>query len=501
MIERLITFKHKPDVLDALASLSTDEVFTPPLVANRVLDLLPKDIWSDPSKRFLDPCTKSGVFLREIAKRLIVGLEEEFPNVDERHEYIFKNMIFGIAISRLTGLLSRRTLYYTKDARSDLSVVKFDSEQGNVYFEPASHAFDKNGKCSQCGKKNSASTDIDKDAYPFLHRPLKEIFDMNFNVIVGNPPYQLKSDGGTRDIPIYNHFVNYSKELSPEYVSMIIPSRWMTGGLGLGKFRKDMLSDERIKDLVDHHVSDQVFPDVNIMGGVCYFLWDSGYSGSCSVTHTSLNNSRPEPVERVLNEYDVFVRDYQSLSILKKVIESKQFRPMSEIMSVDKEFGWTSNFSDFHDKERKNDVPLYYNRNGKRSVGFINRKKVSKSPDLIDKWKVMVPQARGHSGAGPQQVIGFPFVTPSPSVCTQTYLFFYEADEESVQSIYSFVKTRFFRFLVSIRKITQHATRSTYNWVPQQDWSTLYTDEYLYRKYNLSEKEIEHIEANVHPME
>ena len=324
---------------------------------------------------------------------------------------------------------------------------------------------------------------------------------MNFDVIVGNPPYQLKSDGGTRYIPIYNHFVNYAKELSPEYVAMIIPSRWMTGGLGLKKFRSEMLSDQRIKNLVDHHVSDQVFPDVNIMGGVCYFLWDRGYSGSCSVTHSSFGNSKPKPVERVLNEYDVFVRDYQSLSILKKVIESKQFRPMSEIMSVDKEFGWTSNFSDFHDKERKNDVPLYYNRNGKRSVGFINRKKISKSLDLIDKWKVMVPKARGHSGAGAQQVIGSPFTVASPSVCTQTYLFFYVENKDLAESILTYTKTRFFRYLVSLRKKTQDATRSTYNWVPQQDWSTLYTDEYLYRKYNLREKEIEHIEANVLPME
>ena len=501
MIDSLITFKHKPDILDALASLSTDEVFTPPLVANRVLDLLPKKIWSDPTKRFLDPSAKSGVFLREIAKRLLFGLKEEIPDEQERREHIFRNMIYGIAVSRLTGLVSRRTLYYSKNASSDHSVVKFESEDGNVYFEKTFHSFDKNGKCSKCGKRSSNSAGTSTDASPFIHTPLKEIFDMDFNVIIGNPPYQLKSDGGTRDIPIYNHFVNYAKELSPDFIAMIIPSRWMTSGLGLRKFRKEMLSDDRIRNLVDHHLSDRVFPDVQIMGGVCYFLWDRGYSGSCSVTSSATGNINAEPVERILNEYDVFVRDFQSVSILKKVLSSENFRPMSDIMSVDKEFGWTSNFSDFHDKERKNDVPLYYNRNGKRCIGFINRKKVVKSIDLIDKWKVMVPKARGHSGTGSQQVIGNPFVAPSPSVCTQTYLFFYVSEEGTARSINSYIKTRFFRFLVSLRKITQDATRSTYNWVPQLDWDRTYTDEYLFKKFNLSLKEIEHIESNVLQME
>ena len=501
MIESLISYKHKPDILDALASLSSDEVFTPPLVANRVLDLLPSRIWTDPSKRFLDPCAKSGVFLREIAKRLLVGLKDELPDEQQRREHIFRNMVYGIATSKLTGLLSRRTLYYSKDASSEYSVVKFDSDQGNVYFEHCTHTFGKDKKCIHCGKKESYGTNNDNYAYPFLHKPFKEIFNMDFDVIVGNPPYQLKSDGGTRDIPIYNRFVDYAKEISPEFMTMIIPARWMASGLGLGRFRREMLSDNRIKNLVDHNNSGQLFPDVNIMGGVCYFLWDRGYSGSCSVTYSTSEQTAPRPVERILNEYDIFVRDHRSISILKKVQSERNFRPMSEIMSADKEFGWTSNFSAFHDKCRKNDVPLYHNRNGKRCVGYINRNKIDKSLNLIDKWKVMVPQARGPSGDGPQKVIGSPFVTPSPSVCTQTYLFFYIDDEEFAHSIYSYIKTRFFRFFVSLRKITQHATRSTYNWVPQQDWNTLYTDEQLYEKYNLDETEIELIEKSVLPME
>ena len=427
--------------------------------------------------------------------------EIELPDEQQRREHIFQNMVYGIATSKLTGLLSRRTLYYSKDASSEYSVVKFDSDQGNVYFEHCTHTFGKDKKCIHCGKKESYGTNNDNYAYPFLHKPFKEIFNMDFDVIVGNPPYQLKSDGGTRDIPIYNRFVDYAKEITPEFMTMIIPSRWMSGGLGLKKFRNDMLSDKRIKDLVDHSLSAQIFPDVDIMGGVCYFLWDRDYSGSCSVTYSSSEQQYPKPVERILNEYDVFVRDHKSISILKKIQSSYGFCPMTEIMSVDKEFGWTSNFSQFHNKKQKNDVPLYYNRNGKRSIGFVNRKKVFKSFELIDNWKVMIPKARGHSGAGAQQVIGTPFITPSPSVCTQTYLFFYVDRQETAESILTYVKTKFFRYLVSLRKITQDATRSTYNWVPQQDWNTLYTDEQLYEKYNLNEKEIELIEKSVLSME
>lgn len=501
MTESLIKFKRNPDILDALASLSSDEIFTPPIIANRVLELLPESIWKDPTKKFLDPCSKSGVFLREIVKRLLVGLEESIPDRLERREHIFRNMVYGIALSRLTGLVSRRTLYYSKDASSEHSVIKFDSDQGNIYYETAEHDFDKRGKCILCRKKQTNSSDDYNYAYPFLHRPIREIFDMDFDVVIGNPPYQLKSDGGTRDIPIYNRFVENSKALSPDYISMIIPSRWMASGLGLGKFRKEMLSDYRIRSLTDHQISDEVFPDVQIMGGVCYFLWDRGYSGSCSVTSSASGKEFTKPVERVLDEYDIFVRDHNAVSILKKVIESKNFAPMSDILSVDKEFGWTSNFSEFHTKPQKNDIPIFYNRNGKRNFGYINRKKVVKSVELVDKWKVMVPKARGSSGIGAQQVIGTPFISPSPSVCTQTYLFFYVESQEEAETIFSYIKTKFFRFLVSLRKITQDATRSTYSWVPQQDWTNIYSDEDLYQKYALSEEEIEYVDSKIRSME
>jgi len=168
---------------------------------------------------------------------------------------------------------------------------------------------------------------------------------------------------------------------------------------------------------------------------------------------------------------------------------------------VDKEFGWTSNFEGFHAKQKPNDVALHYGRSGKRLIGWINRDAVGKSPHLIDKWKVMVPQAYGERGTRPATVLGPSFIAGSPSVCTQTYLFFYVGSKKEANSLNSYLRTRFFRFLVSLRKITQHATRSTYTWVPQQAWDRTWTDEALYTKYNLTKADIAFIESMIRPMD
>lgn len=320
---------------------------------------------------------------------------------------------------------------------------------------------------------------------------------MRFDVIVGNPPYQMGSDGGTRDIPIYNKFVEQAKKLKPRYLSMIIPSRWMATGLGLSDFRKSMLEDRHIRKLVDYERMDVVFPGVDFEGGVCYFLWDRDHAGTCEVTTVSGEES-VGPVERDLGEYDVFVRDSRALKILKKVRDADE-PSITKILSADKEFGWTSNFDGHHAKEKPGDVTLYYSRGGKRLVGWISRKDVTKSSHLIDKWKVMTPSAYGERGARPAMVLGPNFIAESPSVCTQTYLFFYVSSKKEAESVQSYLNTRFCRFLVSLRKITQHASPATYTWVPQQKWDRVWTDEELYKKYNLSKDDIAFIEASIRP--
>jgi len=350
------------------------------------------------------------------------------------------------------------------------------------------------------------NVDLESYAYAFIHsenlsKTLNEMFgdEMQFDVIIGNPPYQLGSDGGTRDVPIYQKFVEQAKTLEPRFISMVIPARWMAGGLGLSQFRKSILTDKRLRSLTDYPVAKEVFPSVEIKGGVCYFLWERDHSGATSVV--SIRDGKfLGPHQRDLSEFDVFVRDNQAVKILRKILSHNE-ESITAILSADKEFGWTSNFEGFHSKETNGDIPLHYGRQGKRLVGYISRSEIKKSAQLIDKWKVMIPKAGSDGGQRlPDAVLGRPFVAGSPSVCTQTYLFFSLDSEEAATSVESYLKTRFFRFLVSLRKITQDATKSTYTWVPIQTWSHAWTDEELYSKYELGPKEIAFIESMIRPM-
>lgn len=497
---------YNPDVLSCLANLSNDEVFTPPELANQMLDMLPEELWSDPNATFLDPACKSGVFLREIAKRLIDGLEEQIPDLQERLDHIYKYQLFGIAITELTSLLSRRSLYCSKYPNSKYSVVAFDGPEGNVRFRSTEHDWYA-GRCRKCGasqKEYERDEALEQHAYEFIHldNP-EEVLNMKFDVVIGNPPYQLGSNdtrSTSRDRPIYNLFVEQAKKLMPRFLVMIIPSRWMASGLGLGQFRQIMLSDARIRKMVDYPVASEVFPGVEIKGGVCYFLWNRDSSGPCEVV-TIRDQSSSVPILRRLDEYDVFVRDSRALPILDKVL-GRHERSIVEILSADKEFGWTSNFDEFQKTRIPNGVPLFYNRSGKRLQGWIARSKVIKSANLIDAWKVMVPSAGSDGGQRiPDAVIGRPFVAPSPSVCTQTYLFFSVSNEREANSLQSYISTKFVRYLISLRKITQHATRSTYGWVPIQSWDRLWTDKELYEKYGLDKDEQELIEYMIKPMD
>lgn len=517
-IEKGFTLRGRnPDVLTCIANLSNDEVFTPPEFANRMLDNVAAtwaadhdgaDIWTDRAVKFLDPCTKSGVFLREITKRLILGLESQIPNLQERVDHILTRQVFGIGTTQLTSLMARRSVYCSKFANGEHSVTRrFNNEVGNIWFERTEHTWSTQDKCKFCGASKATldrGEDRESHAYTFIHTDniktrIAELFggDMQFDVIIGNPPYQLASDGGTRDIPIYQHFVQQAKNLEPRYLAMVIPSRWMATGLGLKDFRVSMLSDRRIRSICDFERMDQVFPGVDFEGGACFFLWDRDHAGHCAITTVS-GDEEIGPVERALDEFDILVRDSRSLSILKKVIEKEEPSIIS-ILSSDKEFGWTSNFKGFRDDPRPEDVALHYNRSGKRLVGWIAREHITKSSHLIDTWKVMVPAAYGERGARPAKILGPSFITSSPSVCTQTYLFFSVQSELEAESIQSYMKTRFFRFLVSLRKITQHATRATYTWVPMQNWDQVWTDEVLYRKYGITEGEVEFIKSAIRP--
>jgi site-specific DNA-methyltransferase (adenine-specific) len=509
---------RNPDVLTCIANLSNDEVFTPPDLANRMLDTLTEawaadnggaNIWTDKTVRFLDPCTKSGVFLRELTSRLTKGLAEKIPDLQERVNHILSKQVFGIGITNLTSLLARRSLYCSKHAKGKYSIADgFANDAGNIWFERLEHIW-AGTKCTYCGAPRTIfdrEEGLETHAYAFIHTGdikawIAESFggQMQFDVIIGNPPYQMTGGaGGSSDSSIYHLFIEQAMRLQPRYLSMVIPSRWLAGGRGLDDFRQAMLGDGRMRELVDYPASYDVFPGVEIKAGVCYFLWDAAHEGDCMVT-TIRGDEILGPIPRKLGEYDVFVRDARAVSILHKVLGRSE-PSVNTILTRDTAFGLASNFEGFHATERSGDVPLYYIRRMKRAVGYIGRKAVIKSAHLIDTWKVLVPEAFNGGDGLPHQIVGKPLIAPSPSVCTQSFLFFYVGSRKAAKSLQSYYTTRFFRFLVAQRKITQHALHSTYAWVPVQEWNRTWTDTDLYEKYGITRKEQTYIETQVRAM-
>jgi len=332
---------RNPDVLTCIANLSNDEVFTPPEFANRMLDTLAEawaashdgaNLWADKTVRFLDPCAKSGVFLREITSRLNKGLADEMPNLEARVNHILTQQVFGIGITHLTSLLARRSVYCSKHANGEHSIAQsFTSDAGNIWFERTEHTW-ANGKCAFCGASQSAldrGEGLETHAYAFIHTNeiktrVAELLgdDMQFDVIIGNPPYQLNDGGyGTSAAPIYQLFVEQAKRLEPRYLSLVIPSRWFAGGKGLDEFREAMLADNRVRSIDDYLSAADVFPGVGLKGGVCYFLWDRDHPGLCSVS-TYFKDWPVSTTTRPLMEEgaDVFIRFNEGLSILKKVV-------------------------------------------------------------------------------------------------------------------------------------------------------------------------------------
>lgn len=350
---------RNPDVLTCIANLSNDEVFTPPEFANRMLDTLTAawaaahdgaNVWADKSVKFLDPCTKSGVFLREITRRLTDGLAHEIPNLEARVAHILTKQVFGIGITQITSLLARRSVYCSKHAKGAHSIATgFASDDGNIWFKRIKHIWE-NEKCSFCGAPK-ATFDRGKDrethAYAFIHTDdiktrVAELFgeDMQFDVIIGNPPYQLNDGGyGTSAAPIYQLFVEQAKALSPRYLSMVIPARWFAGGKGLDEFRESMLADDRLRSIDDYLSAADVFPGVGLKGGVCYFLWNRDHPGVCDVS-THFKDWPVSTASRALLEQgaDVFIRFNEGLSILKKVVSLETGQTESLLLPEIKRF-------------------------------------------------------------------------------------------------------------------------------------------------------------------
>jgi site-specific DNA-methyltransferase (adenine-specific) len=503
---------YSPDILNCLANLSSDEVFTSPELANRMLDLLPPELFRSTKTRFLDPCSKSGVFLREIAKRLLAGLEEQIPDLQQRIDHIMTKQVFGIACTDLTAEMSCRTLYCTKQANGEYSVcTAFGDSQGNLRYMRCQHTWE-NGKCKHCGA-NRAQYDrvetIETYAYPFIHKSIQEILkkDMQFDVIIGNPPYQISDGGGMQTesssgsaIPLYHKFVLQAQKLSPRYLIMIIKANWYSSGRGLDEFRDAMLSDKRIDTLVDFEDSRDCFPGVDIAGGICYFMWNRDKRNiGCRVIN--VNKQVVNEDYRVLNEYPVFVRSNRAIKILKK-IQVFDENTMDKCVYSSKPFGFRS-FQTGEEKAFKNSVSLF----GSKGISYVRREDVGTNRDLIDKWKVIVSKTSAeHAGQadkeGRRKIISKVEILEPNTICSESYLLITTFESMFLcENLISYIKTRFCRFFMSLAVLTQNMARQSFQFVPLQDFSHPWTDEMLYKKYNLDKDEIAFIESMIRPME
>lgn len=495
---------YNPDVLNCIANLSNDEVFTPPELANKMLDLLPQELFRSPTTTFLDPFTKSGVFLREIVKRLDRGLADQIPDRQQRIDHILHRQVFGIACTELTSLLARRSVYCSKTANGKYSVSKFDTPEGNILYRNISHTW-VNGKCKYCGASQAVydrGSEAEQYAYMFIHtdNPKKFFPNMQFDVIVGNPPYQL-SDGGNAAsaMPLYHHFVEQAKKLQTRFLCMIIPARWYSGGRGLDDFRETMLNDVRVKILTDYADSSECFPGVNIAGGVCYFLWEKDYSGKCFVRN--IKKGEQMEIYRSLSEYPVFVRSNVSINLIRKIL-ANNFISLSCKVYPSNPFGFRT-YIRGEKKAFKGAVKLFTSE----GAGYVKRSDIGKSIDAIDTYNVIMTRAMSGGNKpgtdGKYQIVPATMRVMEPNeICVETYICIgnYQTKNEA-QNLKGYISTMFVRFLMLQAMSSIMINKDAFQFVPLQDFSHPWTDEMLYKKYGLTEDEIAFIESMIRPME
>ncbi|MCC9166878.1 Eco57I restriction-modification methylase domain-containing protein [Pontibacter harenae] len=497
----MIQTSYNPDVLTCLANLSNDEVFTPPNLVNEILDLLPKELWSSPEVKFLDPVSKSGVFLREIAKRLMKGLEAKIPDKQERINHVFTKQLYAIAITELTSLLSRRSVYCSKTANGKYSICEaFDNEQGNIHYERMQHLWE-NGKCAYCG----ASQEVyDRDdaletyAYNFIHTDEPEsIFDMKFDVIVGNPPYQLSDGGHGRSAsPIYHKFVEQAKKLNPRYLTMIIPARWYAGGKGLDDFRREMLEDSHIRKLVDYENSNDVFPGVDVAGGICYFLRERDSQGLCEVTN--FIEGKAVKSVRALNEFSILIRHSKAVPIIRKVKEIEGAKHnMNVIVSPSKPFGIRG-----HHKPSKVGIPCYFTQ--RQGLLFVNPEEITDNYKFLDKYKLLIPRAPIAGQTDFSKPVGFYYegnvrIAKPGEACTESWLVaFASKDLNEVVSFKSYLFSKIFRFLLLQSVVSQDVTRNSFQFIPHLGkYEGTYTDEILRKRWGITEEEWSFIDSRI----
>lgn len=499
-MNNLLDTIYKPDVLSCITDLSSDEIFTPPNIANDMLDLLPKEIWSNPNIKILDVAVKTGVFLREAAKRFIEGEKEIFPDLQERIDHIMHEQLFGIACTELTALLSRRSLYCSKYPNGPYSISHFDNPEGNIRFKRINHTW-VNERCKYCGASQDQydrSDDLETHAYELIHTTNpEEIFNMKFDVIISNPPYQLEDNGNGKSAkPIYHLFVEQAKKLRPKYISMIIPSRWFSGGKGLDTFRSDMLNDGHLLELVDYENYKEVFPSLGgLAGGVCYFLWDRDNSGNCHVVNKS--NSYIIEDSRALNEFDTFVRSNKALPIIHKVLNSHKGKFMDAVVSSRKPFNLPTNYV-----PQETGIPCQFKQ--KIGLKFANPSDVTDQFNLLNKWKLIAPKAPIAGQTDFTKPVSIYYesnthIIPPGTCCTESFIVLNSADtEEEILSFKSYLFTKVVRFLLLQCVVSQDITKDRFKFIPDlENYSGTYTDQQLCEKWGITEEEWEYIDSKI----
>ena len=534
-VESAYDYLEHFDILETITNVGNDEVFTPRKTCEMILDSLPEEVWHNPGYRWLNPATKNGIFEREIAIRLDAGLKEIIPDEETRRKHILQDMIYAIGQTKFTSYVARRTLYYCSDANRKCDGIKardghyvngyaigngtwFDDEEGNIKTPRADHVFDKNGRCIYCRLPKTSkyvdSLQREQYAYEFIHHKPEELLSylqdlffkgdrtMTFDIILGNPPYQLSTnDKGTQAAPIYQYFVMNAIALNPKYVSMIIPSKWFAGGMAtLDDFRSQIMADKHIKYLVDYANAKECFPSNSIGGGVCYFLWDRNYSGKCHFVNVS--NGKMSSEWRLLNEFPTIVRSNKAVSLLRKIICKKE-KTLDNITSPLSPFGLPTSLRGEKEKTEENSIKLY----SSDGTTFISDKDVIKGRELICKYKVMVGKMGAEHALEPDTDGKFRIITSSMKVigpnevCTHSYFVVGGYDNEvEAQNLYGYLKTKFARFLMLMAMSSTNLSKNVFIYLPIQDFKKSWTDKELDEKYNLTTSEIKLIESSMKEM-
>lgn len=530
--------KYAPDVLDCIANLSNDEVFTSPKLANQMLDMVPQELFTNPRTKFLDPCCKSGVFLREIVKRLDKGLEDIIPDRQARIDHILHKQVFGIAITELTAQLSRRTVYCSKyacaiDEDSDDAIWEDDKKnihiahtysistfteqdvndfcinpiQGNIRFnKKIKHDYSNGDICPLCGSNKDTNSEY-SHAYELIHldnKGLEALKNMKWDLIIGNPPYQLKTAESGQAKPLYNIFIEQAKKLCPRYLAMIIPSRWMIGGIGLTSFREAMCNDKHLKELHDFENAEDCFAGVHIDSGVCYFLLDETYNGETNYTYHSKNGATITHKRTMKTEYsNAVIRDYRLISILDKIKTHNEAK-FSSIVSTLSPYKIATDYFNAPEKYNNLDrsetkVDGWYHIYGvkghkggaKRTDAYVNPKSIG-ILDSANKYKIFFSATYSTNAIIPPE----PILADPNDICTATFLNIGKFDTATErENCNAYMHTNFFRALLYIRRGTIHVTRDVFELIPLQDFNKIWTDEELYEKYGLTQQEIDFINS------